>query len=171
MNSTADCLLQSAWPVNFGLNLLSFESQLEGEAPGIVHSVRWLTHIAFEGLQNLIQTLTTSLHTPHSHFIFCSSIASVFSYKNYPSAIKEELSSDPEDAGGIGYSQSKWVAENICAAAASKLDMRVDIARLGQLCGDTSRGVWNQSEAWPLLIKASVDVGAFPDLKAVRLQS
>lgn len=78
----------------------------------------------------------------------------------------EALSTDPSESGSVGYSQSKWVAEGICAKASSA-GLAVDIARLGQLCGDTQHGVWNPSEAWPLLIKASADVGAAPKLNEV----
>lgn len=99
---------------------------------------------------------------PACRFLFCSSIASVLGGEQDRHA-KEELSTEPREAGSIGYSQSKWVAEAVCEQAASPV-LQVDIIRLGQLCGDTKHGVWNETEAWPLLIRASADIGAAPAL-------
>lgn len=109
----------------------------------------------------MLQLLLSS-KTPACRFLFCSSIASVLG-KNQERQAKEEPSTDARDAGPIGYSQSKWVAEAVCEKAASPA-LQVDIIRLGQLCGDTKNGIWNETEAWPLLIRASADIGAAPAL-------
>lgn len=42
----------------------------------------------------------------------------------------------------------------------------IAIARVGQLCGDTESGAWNESEAWPLMLSASGAMGALPRLDA-----
>ena len=36
--------------------------------------------------------------------------------------------------------------------------------RVGQLCGDRERGVWNASEAWPLMLSSVKVNGCLPDL-------
>lgn len=73
--------------------------------------------------------------------------------------LPETISSSPLDADSLGYSKSKWVAEAICAAASGHEEMagRIKILRIGQLTGDTINGVWNMSEAWPLML-STVDV-------------
>jgi thioester reductase-like protein len=46
---------------------------------------------------------------------------------------------------------------------------RVRILRIGQLCGDTVTGYWNEKEGWPLLIRTAQTTGSLPDLSEVRL--
>lgn len=41
---------------------------------------------------------------------------------------------------------------------------RVAVCRIGQLCGDGDNGVWNRSEAWPLMLGAGRVLGALPRL-------
>ena len=152
--------IHSAWAVNFSLRLTSFVKD----------------HIS--GIRNLLNLTTrlptTSEDTP-PRFLFISSTASVISSPTTP--IPETLSTDPADSSSLGYSRSKWVAENICANAAKKLEQTISardipssrpsitILRLGQLCGDTKHGIWNLSEAYPLILSsAKVTEGALPDL-------
>jgi thioester reductase-like protein len=44
---------------------------------------------------------------------------------------------------------------------------RVQVLRIGQLCGDTEEGMWNESEGWPLLIKTAQTTGTLPVLQEV----
>lgn len=83
------------------------------------------------------------------------------------SAIPEAISSDPRAASSLGYSRSKWVAEAICDAANQYSGLRGNIAvlRIGQLCGDTRYGIWNKSEAWPLMLSSVKVTGCLPNLK------
>lgn len=39
--------------------------------------------------------------------------------------------------------------------------------RIGQLCGDTKGGVWNETEAWPLMFASANTVGCLPELNEV----
>lgn len=43
------------------------------------------------------------------------------------------------------------------------------VCRIGQLCGDGDNGVWNRSEAWPLMLGAGRVLGALPRLGDERL--
>jgi thioester reductase-like protein len=97
-------------------------------------------------------------------FTFCSSTASVLGASG-TSDIKERISTNPIDADVIGYSRSKWVAEAICASAAKKLPGTIKILRLGQLTGDTENGVWNMSEAWPLMLTTAYTLNCLPMLE------
>lgn len=106
---------------------------------------------------------------------FCSSLASVLNSPPSIASIAEQPSNDPNTASGIGYSQSKWVTEQVCVRAIEALSGveakgqggRVTILRVGQLCGDTIHGRWNEKEGWPLLIRTAEEVGCLPELDEV----
>ena len=134
--------LQAAWPVNFSLRLRAFES-------------------SFRGLANLLQLSNTS--TRAVDFIFCSSTAAVLG-PAHPTVIPETTSTSPNDSDTLGYSKSKWVAEAICSRAAQSFDKKsqVKIVRIGQLTGDTKHGVWNMSEAYPLMLSTVQELGCLP---------
>ena len=117
------------------------------------------SHIA--GLHNLLNLAISCLQP--TEFTFCSSTASVI---RAPSPILETLSENPEDADTLGYSRSKWVAEAICAVASkSSLLGSVKVVRVGQLTGDTVNGVWNMSEAWPLMLSTVGELNCLPRIK------
>lgn len=101
-------------------------------------------------------------------FFFCSSTASVTgqSQERKVNPIPEEIYQIPPPSNSLGYSKSKWVAEAIClkAAESSRMSGRVKIMRVGQLTGDTKNGVWNRSEAWPLMLSAARELESLPRL-------
>ena len=141
-------IIHAAWAVNFNTRLRSFVKD----------------HIA--GLNHLL-AFALSCHRLRQ-FLFCSSTASITCSPG-TTLIREIVSSNPQDASPLGYSRSKWVAEQICARACQKhptLRGQVKVLRVGQLCGDTTHGVWNMSEAWPLMLSASAktSLGGLPNL-------
>jgi thioester reductase-like protein len=139
-------IIHAAWAVNFVGGLRSFEAD----------------HI--RGMYNLIRLATKATGTLPVRFYFCSSGASVLGQPP-SSPIMERISDDPASAFKLGYAQSKWVAEGICAAAwRGPLKGRVGVLRVGQLCGDTQHGLWNENEGWPLMLRTVDDVGALPKL-------
>ncbi|RKF56109.1 hypothetical protein OnM2_084043 [Erysiphe neolycopersici] len=70
---------------------------------------------------------------------------------------KDIPSFEPQHAFNLGYSQSKWVAEAVLTSLSKKyLTIATSILRVGQLSGDTIKGIWNPREAWPLMIDASL---------------
>ncbi|PSR99252.1 hypothetical protein BD289DRAFT_361380 [Coniella lustricola] len=138
----ATIIIHSAWPVNFSLKLNSFEDQLQG-------------------LCHLLELRDTTVNSA-ARFVFISSIAAVSSADHHDRPILETLSSEPEDASPRGYSRSKWVAENICAMAKVEKSPII-IIRVGQLCGN-SQGVWNTTEAYPIMLSSSKITGCLPDL-------
>ena len=129
--------------MNFSISLKSFENH-------------------FSGLQNLLAVAISCFN--QTQFLFCSSTASVSAQM---SPILERVSSNPTDANSLGYSRSKWVAEAICDAASQTPGMsgRVSILRIGQLTGDTVNGIWNMSEAWPLMLSTVDTLGCLPRLE------
>ncbi|GAC93570.1 NRPS-like enzyme [Pseudozyma hubeiensis SY62] len=139
--------IHSAWSVNFVASLSSFEQE----------NIAGLSH-----LLSLHQSLvaSTSPTSPHSCFTFCSSVASILGSPS--KTLDETASTSPSDAVSMGYARSKWVAEQIVSRRISNQGHR--IVRIGQLCSDTTHGVWNESEAWPILIRLSCQLGSFPHL-------
>lgn len=147
--------VHSAWSVNFVAGLCSFEAE---NIAGLAHLI------------DLHQALASHSKDPRaSCFTFCSSVASILGQRSTDGGLGERLSTDPEDAVAMGYARSKWVAEQIVSRRAQNSQSRSNIIRLGQLCSDTRHGVWNESEAWPILIQISQKIGCFPDLPNERL--
>lgn len=161
----ATLMIHSAWSVNFSLKLRSFQDQLSG-------------------LVNLLE-LRNSTRSSAARFIFISSTASVISGAKGERPISEMLSCDPDDASPLGYSRSKWVAENILASARVSGSFATPISsstsglpspgigeertpiiiiRVGQLCGNTRTGAWNATEAYPIMISSARVSGCLPDL-------
>ena len=149
---SANVIIHAAWAVNFSARLSSFKKD----------------HIA--GLRNLIDLALASPHSTPARFLFCSSTASVLG-PNATSPIPDRISHDPLSASPLGYSRSKWVAEAICESAYLKTRMagRIGVLRIGQLCGDTESGIWNVTEAWPLMLSSVKVTGSLPDLKGEKL--
>jgi thioester reductase-like protein len=153
-------IIHSAWAVNFALRLDSFESQIA----------------------SMVNMLNLAVEIG-AHFTFVSSTAAVTesSVRLGGGPIPETQSQDPGDASPLGYSQSKWVAEHICAAAAAAArntsqschhpqgatlrESPVSVARVGQLCSN-AEGIWNMSEAYPLMLSTARITGCLPNLES-----
>ena len=145
-------VIHAAWAVNFSTRLSSFVKD----------------HIA--GLRNLINFALASGKINPPRFFFCSSTASVLG-QHCTSPIRERVSHDPLSASPLGYSRSKWVAESICEQAHlyTRLKDCITVLRIGQLCGDTQSGIWNVTEAWPLMLSSVKVTGSLPQLNQERL--
>ncbi|KAF7192617.1 Adenylate-forming reductase [Pseudocercospora fuligena] len=153
-----DVLYHLAWAVDFILPLNAFKQH-------------------FAGLQTLLNFAVSALHRrQHAdgeagflNFVFCSSTASVanFSCSSPGELVPESIITDPNVSSPAGYSRSKWVAENICHQAALAnpgLARSLSVVRVGQLSGDTVHGIWNKSEAYPLMLGTAEVTGCLPDL-------
>jgi thioester reductase-like protein len=64
----------------------------------------------------------------------------------------------------MGYARSKWVAEHIVHAAAAATGIEARVLRSGQIIGDSVLGLWNPTEAIPLMFRASQTLGVLPAL-------
>lgn len=65
----------------------------------------------------------------------------------------------------MGYAQSKLVAETLCQRAAKEREgLQARVLRVGQIVGDERHGVWNATEAVPLMLRSAVTLGALPRL-------
>lgn len=121
--------------------------------------------LTFIGIRNLINLALHSHRPTPPSILFCSSTASVLGPSS-TSPIPERISTDPSTASPLGYSRSKWVAEAICSRAheTTRLRNHIAVLRIGQLCGDTRSGVWNVTEAWPLMLSSVQVTNTLPDL-------
>ena len=144
LKSSTTHIIHCAWPVNFQLGLSSFIPSLQG-------------------LQNLIQlSLATGLPTP-AKFIFCSSISVALGTPT-PAYIPEAPIHSLEQVWHTGYGASKLVGERIIQTAVEKYGAKATILRIGQVVGDTKAGIWNDSEAFPLIIRSAVTMGILPKI-------
>lgn len=141
LRTRATCVIHNAWPVNFVLSIDSFDEHVGGA----VH------------LLNL--TLRSPMATKPS-FFFSSSVGT--RQGRGDAFVDEDFADDPVTAGGMGYGQSKWVVEKVLQLAGDVA--RVGVLRIGQLVGDTEFGVWNETEAWPLMFRTANVVGSLPKL-------
>ncbi|KAI1761375.1 hypothetical protein GGR53DRAFT_525119 [Hypoxylon sp. FL1150] len=145
LRSTLTTVIHSAWMVNFNVNLSSFEK----------------SHIA--GVHNLIKLcLSVPFRAPAS-FFFISSISAA-SGTPAPATIDEVHIEDLHHAPGTGYGKSKLVTEHIVRAAAKSAGMCARVLRTGQLIGDVVNGLWNPTEAIPLMVRSATTIGALPIL-------
>ena len=148
ISNEATIIVHVAWAVDFRLSLRSFVRD----------------HIS--GVRNL---MNLALHSPHAippRFAFCSSVASVTNF-DPQGTIPERIIDDPSSTSPLGYSRSKWVAEQICQRAHEQTILRGQIAvfRVGQLSGASQTGIWNEKEAWPMMLSSVKEMGCLPDLK------
>ena len=135
-------VIHSAWAVNFNLKLSSFEKD----------NIAGLRH-----LLGLCQRAKAS-------FNFCSSVSSVVRHPDEDGPVPES-EADHRWAQGMGYAQSKSVAEALCARAAEKAGIPVRVLRIGQIVADTVHGVWNATEAIPMMMQSALTIGALPKLQ------
>jgi thioester reductase-like protein len=148
LKTTLTTLIHSAWAVNFNLGVRSFEQQ----------------HI--KGAYNLIKLcLSTSTSQP-AQFYFCSSISAAAGTP-LPAVIAEAHVPEFAHAQNMGYARSKLVTERIVKVAAEQTGMVARVLRVGQIIGDSEEGIWNTTEAIPLMIQSAVTMGALPALDEV----
>ncbi|KXG48476.1 Male sterility, NAD-binding [Penicillium griseofulvum] len=140
MLDTVSLIIHTAWPVNFNLPLVEFEPHIQG-------------------LHNLIQFSLCVQRREPAVMMFCSSISTAL---RSPSA---EILEQPVDldCAFMGYGQSKLIGEQIVSKA-RRSGARAYSLRIGQVSGHSKKGLWNDSEALPLMIRSALTLGALPEL-------
>ncbi|OHW95844.1 putative male sterility protein [Colletotrichum incanum] len=141
-------VIHAAWSVNFNMRLSSFE---KSNIAGVNHLIALCKEAGNAG---------TGAPSPAS-FNFCSSVSTVARATTLP---VPEAVPDLEWAQGMGYAQSKVVAEHLCARA-TRAGIKSRVLRIGQIVADTQHGVWNATEAIPLMLQTAITVGALPRLQ------
>ncbi|PCH36752.1 hypothetical protein WOLCODRAFT_86323, partial [Wolfiporia cocos MD-104 SS10] len=62
---------------------------------------------------------------------------------------------------GTGYTESKWVSEQIIRHAVDETSLKAVIVRVGQLCG-ASGGAWSLHEWFPSMVQSALTLRCFP---------
>lgn len=137
-------IIHCAWSVNFNMQLSSFEKD------------------SIAGLKHLIDFCLKAQRPTPATFNFCSSASTVFNTAGPD--IPEALPKDLKFAQDMGYAQSKLVGEHICIHAAQQTGIRARVLRIGQVIGDQAHGIWNSTEAIPLMLQCAKTIGALPAL-------
>jgi thioester reductase-like protein len=138
-------IIHTAWEVNFNLPLASFEAE------------------SIAGTKHLLD-LSISVQTAEpARFVLCSSISTAM---NSPpgTTVLETAIEEVHHAQATGYARSKFVAEHIAHNAAITAGADVRVMRIGQIVGDSRNGLWNDSEAIPLMIRSASVIGVLPEL-------
>ncbi|KAJ5960817.1 AMP-dependent synthetase/ligase [Penicillium vulpinum] len=140
MLDTVSLIIHTAWPVNFNLPLTEFEPHIQG-------------------LYNLIQFSLSVQRREPAIMMFCSSVSTALASRS--TEILEE--SVDLDCAFMGYGQSKLVGERIVSNA-RRSGARAYSLRIGQVSGHSKKGLWNDSEALPLMIRSALTLGVLPQL-------
>ncbi|KAI5119730.1 hypothetical protein M0805_008660 [Coniferiporia weirii] len=139
--TTVTHVIHNAYPVNFNVSLTSFEPSVAG-------------------LRRLIDMALSSPLCSPPRFLFTSSIG-VLRQNTSNGPIKEEIV-EAVSAVGAGYSESKWVCEELLSVASRKTPLEPIIVRIGQLSGMSTNGCWNTREWMPAMFKSSMTIGCLP---------
>lgn len=158
-----------AWRVDFNLSLSSFENTIEG--------VRALIDLALSSPRSAPPrfVFTSSIgvfrsaHVTPPHYSLLVLTTPTVADHNSTLPIPEVPIEDPRIPLGQGYSESKWVAEQILYEAAKSTPLKPVIVRVGQICGGIN-GAWNVTDWVPSIVKSSTatSIGCLPAFKGVR---
>nr|VWP00550.1 N/A [Ganoderma boninense] len=136
-------IMHNAWTVNFSLTLPSFEPDLKA-------------------VRNLVELSWSSPYSPPPSIQFTSSIG-IFEHCTLPPPIPE-IPLNASSALGSGYSESKWIAEQILRNVGELTGIPSVVVRLGQISGDKT-GHWNVREWFPALVKSAVFTRCLPNVE------
>ncbi|KAF5350345.1 hypothetical protein D9758_012816 [Tetrapyrgos nigripes] len=133
-------ILCNAWRVDFNIGLDSFESSVQG--------VRRLIDLTASSSARLVFVSSIGVYheAPPNHSL--------------PEAPIPSSSPEIEMATTSGYTQAKWISEQLIAT--SGLGNRATVVRVGQVAGMTDSGYWNSTEWFPALLQASKAIGKLP---------
>ncbi|KAI0673239.1 acetyl-CoA synthetase-like protein [Trametes maxima] len=142
IRTSATQIIHNAWRVDFQVSLASFEPLIAGA-------------------RNLLDLALNSPLPGGPRALFVSSISSV---RNSPGSApaEETLETGPEYAVGAGYSESKWVTEQLFGRARARTGLKTTSVRVGQVSGDQKTGGWNTTEWVAALVRVSRRLGCIP---------
>jgi len=144
LKGRATHVIHNAWPVNFNLPLSSFEPQLEACCQ--------------------LLTFARSAHN-FKELMFLSSVGVANDWSNhFEEDVPERSIENISVAEGMGYAQSKLLAEQLLQQGAQEMNVPVTICRLGQIAGpvEFEQGTWSRNEWFPSLILSCKALGKMP---------
>ncbi|KAI0712723.1 acetyl-CoA synthetase-like protein [Cerioporus squamosus] len=134
MRSNVTQIIHNAWRVDFNVALPSFEPLLAGA-------------------RNILDLALSSPRPGGPRALFVSSISSLRNHSE-PTPAAETIEVDPSLAYGTGYSESKWVTEQLFGRAAQK-GLKATSVRV-------AHGGWNTTEWVAALVRVSQRLGCIP---------
>ncbi|KAL4946672.1 hypothetical protein BDV06DRAFT_231756 [Aspergillus oleicola] len=145
--SSVTAVMHCAWSVNFNWALESFEQP------------------CIAATRNLIDLCLETRGSLPAKFSFCSSVSTVARTPGnwVPEALPESLTY----AQAMGYAQSKLVTEHIVNRACHQTSLSSRVLRVGQIVADTEHGIWNATEAIPMIFQTAETINALPLLEDV----
>ncbi|KAI1362368.1 hypothetical protein F5Y08DRAFT_275396 [Xylaria arbuscula] len=129
-------IIHNQWPVNFNLDLSSFEPHIRG-------------------VRHLVDFAKKSRHG--SSLFYISSVGSITKWAD-DSPVPEAPIHDLTIAGAQGYSLSKLMAENLLEQAVKVSGVDASVCRVGQIAGPVTtgdKGEWNKQEWFPTIVESS----------------
>ncbi|KAJ5739371.1 hypothetical protein N7533_012155 [Penicillium manginii] len=147
IKKTVTSVIHCAWSVNFNWSLESFEQS------------------CIAATRNLLDLCLNAEAPQPASFSFCSSVSTVA--RTPGNWVREELPESLSHAQGMGYAQSKLVTENIVNRAACQTGMTARVLRAGQIVADKTFGIWNATEAIPMILRTARTIKALPQLDDV----
>ncbi|KAI0681684.1 male sterility protein-domain-containing protein [Cerioporus squamosus] len=142
MRNSVTQIIHNAWRVDFNVALPSFEPLIAGA-------------------RNLLDFALSSSIPGGPRTLFVSSISSM-RHHAYSTPAAETLDVEPSIAYGMGYSESKWVTEQLFGRAAKQTGLKTTSVRVGQVSGDQTTGGWNTTEWVAALVRVSQRLGCIP---------
>ncbi|TGO47245.1 hypothetical protein BCON_0287g00150 [Botryotinia convoluta] len=131
-------IIHNAWPVNFHINLSSYHTNLLG-------------------VVNLAKFASEASRSPP--FLYISSVSAVSSFTSVDdsvSRIPKAIIHDASASESMGSGESKYLSERILDYASKKIQLQVNIARVGQISGPIQGpSVWSRDEWFPSLTISS----------------
>lgn len=152
-----------AWPVDFNLALRSFEQNILGVRQLIDFSLG----SPFAKPPSLIYASSIGVFQSKLRFEYYSDETLTIGSDVTGEVSLLETPIDATVAAGSGYTQSKWVSEEILRKTAKLTSVESLVVRVGQLCGGIN-GAWNAQEWLPALVQSAKLVGGIPDDDRVR---
>ncbi|KAK7030388.1 hypothetical protein VNI00_014132 [Paramarasmius palmivorus] len=149
---------------DFSMEKETFE-KMRNSVTHIIHNA-WRVHFtaALPGFVPNIQSLRGLIDfslSSGAKLLFIASVG-VFQHISEHEAVLLEKPVTAEMAVGMGYAESKWIAEQVLLNAIQTAGLHCQIVRLGQLCGDSRSGAWNMNEWAPAMIKSATLLGCLP---------
>ncbi|KAL2861787.1 hypothetical protein BJX68DRAFT_251638 [Aspergillus pseudodeflectus] len=140
-------VIHCAWSVNFNWSLESFEQP------------------CIAATRNLIDLCLEARGPAPANFSFCSSVSTVA--RTPGNWVSETLPESLSHAQSMGYAQSKLVTEHIVSRAAQATNITSRVLRVGQIIADSTHGIWNATEAIPMIFQTAETIKALPLLDDV----
>ena len=125
---------------------------------------------SFRMLRDLIDVALSSPHPTPPRLILISTtdtLRGAAHRSEDTSAVAPQGPISACDAAGSTYGESKWIGEQMLAAAASRTPLRPIVVRLGPLCG-AANGRWREDAVLPMIVHLGATLGTLPHVDEVR---